>query len=92
MAILEKTDKKQFSIENTDSVISEIEQILKYFISDVTEAFSKDPAADNMIQVLTSYPEIQVALKYAENISNQEKIVVIFPDTEERYLSADFWN
>ncbi len=92
MAILEKTDKKQFvcsrcgkpltktigdinicsdcllhldfnlSIENTDSVIMEIEQILKYFISDVTEAFNKDPAADNMIEVLTSYPGIQAVL------------------------------
>ena len=50
------------SIENTDSVIMEIEQILEYFISDVTEAFSKDPAADNMIEVLTSYPGIQAVL------------------------------
>lgn len=50
------------SIKNTDSVITEIEQILKFFISDVTEAFSKDPAADNMIEVLTSYPGIQAVL------------------------------
>nr|WP_280178724.1 serine O-acetyltransferase [Candidatus Prometheoarchaeum syntrophicum] len=39
-----------------------MEQILKFFISDVTEAFSKDPAADNMIEVLTSYPGIQAVL------------------------------
>ncbi len=32
------------------------------------------------------------ALRYAEKVSEQEKIVVIFPDTGERYLSADFWN
>ncbi|MHA1510903.1 MAG: cysteine synthase A, partial [Promethearchaeota archaeon] len=32
------------------------------------------------------------ALKYAEKNPKQEKIVVIFPDTGERYLSADFWN
>ena len=32
------------------------------------------------------------ALRYAEKVYEQEKIVVIFPDTGERYLSADFWN
>lgn len=31
-------------------------------------------------------------LKYAEEKSKQERIVVIFPDTGERYLSTDFWN
>lgn len=31
-------------------------------------------------------------LKYAEENSKQERIVVIFPDTGERYLSTDFWN
>ncbi|QEE16226.2 cysteine synthase A [Promethearchaeum syntrophicum] len=32
------------------------------------------------------------ALKYCEKNPDQEKIVIIFPDTGERYLSAEFWN
>ncbi len=31
------------------------------------------------------------ALKYAQNLPKKEKIVVILPDTGERYLSTDLW-
>ncbi len=45
-----------------ESVFSDLEDILQYFASDVTSAFKKDPAAKNLVEVLTSYPGIQAVL------------------------------
>ncbi|MBD3190502.1 MAG: serine O-acetyltransferase [Candidatus Heimdallarchaeota archaeon] len=46
------------------SVLAEVEQILKYFTADVSVAFEKDPAAKSIIEVLTAYPGIQAVLIY----------------------------
>ncbi len=45
-----------------DSIFHDLEDILHYFASDVTSAFKKDPAAKNLVEVLTSYPGIQAVL------------------------------
>ncbi|UYP46564.1 2,3,4,5-tetrahydropyridine-2,6-dicarboxylate N-acetyltransferase [Candidatus Lokiarchaeum ossiferum] len=45
-----------------ESVFHDLEDILHYFASDVTSAFKKDPAAKNLVEVLTSYPGIQAVL------------------------------
>lgn len=47
-----------------ESVFHDLEDILHYFASDVTSAFKKDPAAKNLVEVLTSYPGIQAVLLY----------------------------
>jgi serine O-acetyltransferase len=39
-------------------------RILNFFISDVSAAFNKDPAANTLIEVLTSYPGIKAVLLY----------------------------
>lgn len=62
---------------------------------DDEEAFkmTKDLALHEGIFVgISAGAAMVAALKYAEKNPKQEKIVVIFPDTGERYLSADFWN
>jgi serine O-acetyltransferase len=41
-----------------------LQQILDFFISDVNAAFSKDPAAHSLIEVLTSYPGLKAILIY----------------------------
>ncbi|NHK31335.1 MAG: serine O-acetyltransferase [Asgard group archaeon] len=46
------------------SIIEDIEKIFDNFASDVTAAFKKDPAADSIVTVLTSYPGIQAVLIY----------------------------
>ncbi|MGE5342800.1 MAG: serine O-acetyltransferase [Candidatus Omnitrophota bacterium] len=38
--------------------------MMNYFVSDVTSAFEKDPAAKSVVEVLTSYPGIQAVLLY----------------------------
>ncbi len=35
---------------------------------------------------------VSAALEYAENNDKVQKILVILPDTGERYLSTDLWN
>ena len=47
-----------------DAVIDQIQFIFDHFISDVTCAFHKDPAAKSVVEVLTSYPGIQAVLLY----------------------------
>ncbi|NHJ03864.1 MAG: serine O-acetyltransferase [Candidatus Heimdallarchaeota archaeon] len=49
---------------NKDSILEELEVIFKNFASDVSAAFRKDPAADSIVTVLTSYPGIQAVLLY----------------------------
>ncbi len=41
-----------------------LQKILDFFVSDVTSAFKKDPAAHSLIEVLTSYPGIKAVLLY----------------------------
>ncbi|MFW9818742.1 MAG: serine O-acetyltransferase [Candidatus Thorarchaeota archaeon] len=41
-----------------------LQKILDFFISDVNIAFTKDPAAKSLIEVLTSYPGIKAILLY----------------------------
>ena len=39
-----------------------LQKILDFFVSDVTAAFKKDPAAHSLMEVLTSYPGIKAVL------------------------------
>lgn len=39
-----------------------LQKILNFFVSDVSAAFNKDPAARTLLEVLTSYPGIKVIL------------------------------
>ncbi|MFW9825664.1 MAG: serine O-acetyltransferase [Candidatus Thorarchaeota archaeon] len=41
-----------------------LQRILDFFVSDVTAAFKKDPAAHSLMEVLTSYPGIRAVLLY----------------------------
>lgn len=41
-----------------------LQRILDFFISDVRSAFTKDPAAKSLLEVLTSYPGIKAVLLY----------------------------
>ncbi|TFG03577.1 MAG: serine O-acetyltransferase [Promethearchaeota archaeon] len=41
-----------------------LQLILDFFISDVSAAFGKDPAAHSLLEVLTSYPGIKAVLLY----------------------------
>jgi len=50
------------NLENREDVFEDIEKILQYFVSDVSGAFEKDPAAKSLVEVLTSYPGIQAVL------------------------------
>jgi serine O-acetyltransferase len=45
-----------------DTIFHDLEDILHYFVSDVTCAFNKDPAAKSIVEVFTSYPGIQAVL------------------------------
>ncbi|NHJ40973.1 MAG: serine O-acetyltransferase [Asgard group archaeon] len=54
----------QISDYKKESIIEDIERIFDNFASDVTTAFRKDPAADSIVTVLTSYPGIQAVLVY----------------------------
>jgi serine O-acetyltransferase len=41
-----------------------LQRILDFFVSDVSAAFNKDPAAHSILEVLTSYPGIKAILIY----------------------------
>jgi len=41
-----------------------LQKILDFFVSDVSAAFHKDPAANTLLEVLTSYPGIKAILIY----------------------------
>jgi len=45
-----------------ETIFHDLSNILHYFVSDVSSAFEKDPAAKNIVEVLTSYPGIQAVL------------------------------
>ena len=42
----------------------QLQRILNFFVSDVSAAFNKDPAAYTLLEVLTSYPGIKATLLY----------------------------
>ena len=50
--------------KDKEYIYEEIEKIFRCFITDVTSAFDKDPAARSISEVLTSYPGIQAVLIY----------------------------
>ncbi|KKK43093.1 hypothetical protein LCGC14_0722440 [marine sediment metagenome] len=54
----------QFSSTDLDrgSRDQNLQKILDFFVSDVTAAFKKDPAAHSLMEVLTSYPGIKAVL------------------------------
>lgn len=56
----------QFEVTNLErsELDSNLNRILNFFISDVSTAFNKDPAANTLIEVLTSYPGIKAVLLY----------------------------
>lgn len=45
-----------------ETVNGNLQKILNFFVSDVSAAFNKDPAARSLIEVLTSYPGIKAVL------------------------------
>lgn len=53
-----------FSVNELDreEIDTNLQLILDFFISDVSAAFNKDPAAHNLLEVLTSYPGIKAVL------------------------------
>jgi len=50
--------------KDKEFVYEEIEKIFRCFLTDLTSAFDKDPAARSISEVLTSYPGIQAVLIY----------------------------
>jgi len=51
-------DFKTFDLDLTN-VDSDLQRILDFFISDVRAAFTKDPAARSLMEVITSYPGVK---------------------------------
>lgn len=49
---------------NHSNIDSDVEHILNFFISDVSAAFHKDPAARSLLEVITSYPGIKAIMLY----------------------------
>ncbi|MFX1309353.1 MAG: serine O-acetyltransferase [Promethearchaeota archaeon] len=56
--------KLDFRLEelNREEIDQNLQKILNFFISDVSAAFNKDPAAQSLLEVLTSYPGIKAIL------------------------------
>ncbi len=47
---------------NREEIDRNLQRILDFFVSDVSAAFNKDPAAQSLLEVLTSYPGIKAIL------------------------------
>lgn len=47
---------------NREEIDQNLQKILDFFVSDVSAAFNKDPAAQSLLEVLTSYPGIKAIL------------------------------
>ncbi len=47
-----------------NEIDKELQKILNFFVSDVSAAFNKDPAASTLLEVLTIYPGIKAVLLY----------------------------
>lgn len=56
--------KLDFSLEqlNHEEIDYNLQKILNFFVSDVSVAFNKDPAAQSLLEVLTSYPGVKAIL------------------------------
>lgn len=54
--------KFQLSDLNQEDINQNLQKILDFFVSDVSAAFYKDPAARSILEVLTSYPGIKAIL------------------------------
>ncbi|MFX0007248.1 MAG: serine O-acetyltransferase [Promethearchaeota archaeon] len=56
--------KLDFRLEelNREEIDQNLQKILNFFVSDVSAAFNKDPAAQSLLEVLTSYPGIKAIL------------------------------
>ena len=54
--------KFQLSDLNQKDIDQNLQKILDFFVSDVSAAFYKDPAARSILEVLTSYPGIKAIL------------------------------
>ncbi|MFX1329153.1 MAG: serine O-acetyltransferase [Promethearchaeota archaeon] len=56
--------KLDFSLEqlNHEEIDYNLQRILNFFVSDVSVAFNKDPAAQSLLEVLTSYPGVKAIL------------------------------
>ncbi len=54
--------KFELKEEDCKKLEEHLREILEYFSSDVEAAFQKDPAARNLVEVLTAYPGIQAIL------------------------------
>lgn len=50
------------SEDRKEHIIGDVQEILKHFMSDVSSAYKKDPAAKSFVEVLTCYPGIQAVL------------------------------
>ncbi len=51
-------------LKNKDHAVKHLEELLEYFVSDVSAAFNKDPAAKSIIEIFTSYPGVQAVMLY----------------------------
>ena len=47
---------------DTELVVDELANMMRVFVRDIAAAFSKDPAAINIMEVLTAYPGVQAVL------------------------------
>jgi len=54
----------QLKAEDAAHIITEINNVLTNFPTDISAAFNKDPAARSIVEVLTAYPGIQAVLLY----------------------------
>ena len=55
--------ESEIKIKNKDQVMNQLEELIQCFVSDITGAFKKDPAAKSVVEVMTSYPGM--ASRYA---------------------------
>ena len=58
--------KLEFNIQDIDGgqIITDLQGILDFFISDIYAALKKDPAAHSLVEVLSSYPGVKAVLFY----------------------------
>ncbi len=59
-----KNMNPKISVEEPDEMLNEAQKIISYLSTDISSAFSKDPAAKSIPEVLTSYPGIKAVLLY----------------------------
>ncbi len=52
------------NVQDPEEITKMVQRIFNCFVTDVSGAFEKDPAAKNIIEVLTAYPGIKAVLIY----------------------------